>query len=316
MTERDADRTNAPFSAAALRLHPKLRFFSSCAAGVVFAISAIILVGGWWFDVEVLRTFALRSASVLPNTALGLAGAGAALWLQGEDLSPVGRIAGRTLAGLPLGIGLLTLGEYLAGRSFGIDALLVPRLQETGAGVAAMRPWFATALALALLGLSLVTLDSASRRGWRIADLFGLCAALLALAGSLGYLIEGPAGASVNYFVTMAPPTTLGVLLIAAGLLTARPDSGLSSDILALRQGAAAQPRLWMVGLFGALALVGYSASLAWLHAASARTTSEWIVRSYEVELDLTELLSALKDVEVGSRGLSDRTRQCLSRAL
>ncbi len=239
----------------------------------------------------------------MPNTALGLAGAGAALWLQGEDLRPVGRIAGRTLAGLPLGIGLLTLGEYLAGRSFGIDGLLLPRLHETGAAVAAIRPWFATALALALLGISLVTLDSPSRRGWRIADLFGLCAALLAVAGSVGYLIEGPAGASANYFVTMALPTTLGVLLIAAGLLTARPASGLSRDILALRQGAAAQPRLWMVGLVGALALVGYSASLAWLHAASARTTSEWIVRSYEVELDLTELLSALKDVEVGSRG-------------
>ncbi len=288
---------------AALKSQLILRHFSNIAAITVFSITALILVGGWWLDVEDLRTLTLRSAAIVPNTALGLAFAGAALWLLAEDANDARMLAGRACAGLPVLIGLFTLVEYALGRSFGIDELLVSRLNATAAAHTPLRPWFATSLALLLLGLSLLTLDRPLRRGWRVADACALGAGLLALAGSLGYIIAGPEAGSADYYVTMALPTTLAVLLLAAGLLTARPRSGLMGDVLQMRQGVAAPPRIWGAGFIAALTLVGYSASLAWIHAASERATAEWVIRSYELEAGVNKLMSLVQDVEDGARG-------------
>jgi PAS domain S-box-containing protein len=303
MTESHASRDEPANPPKAPTSHSRLRNFSSATAIAIFLIAGVILIGGWLLDIENLRTLSLRSAAMVPNTALGLMGSAAALWLLIEGAGKGRRFIGRVCACLPVAFGAFTLGEYVVGHSFGIDDLLVPHLSTSAAALVALRPWVATSIALLLVGFSLLTLDRPYRKGWRISDACALGAGLLAVAGSLGYIIEGSGAASAGFFVTMALPTTLSVLLLASALLTARPRAGLMADVLNMREGAAAQPRLWIVGLIAAFALVGYSASLAWLHAASARAASEWMIRSFGVEVGLADLLSSLKDIEVGSRG-------------
>src|ERR1022692_3652919 len=94
------------------RLDSKLPLFSRIAAGAVFLTTGMILVGGWLFDIPALRTLGLGSIDVQSNTALGLAAAGAALWLLQEGASRRRRLAGWFCAALPLVLGLLTLVEY------------------------------------------------------------------------------------------------------------------------------------------------------------------------------------------------------------
>src|ERR1017187_2602728 len=180
----------------------KLRLFSQIAAVIVFVIAALILVGGWLLGVEAMRTLTLRSAVVVPNTALGLAGAGAALWLLQEGVSRGRRLAGWLCAALPVLIGLLTLAEYGTGRSFGTDALLVSRLSAAVVDPLSLRPWFFSSLAL-------LSLDRQSRRGWRMADVFALGAGFLATGASLGHLIEGPTASRDDAYVTMSLLTAL-----------------------------------------------------------------------------------------------------------
>ena len=77
MTERQAaDDGQASGCPEIPDVDSKLRLFSEITAIIVFAIASLILVGGWLLGVEAMRTLTLRSAVVVPNTALGLAGAG------------------------------------------------------------------------------------------------------------------------------------------------------------------------------------------------------------------------------------------------
>jgi signal transduction histidine kinase len=281
----------------------KLRVFSQIAAVIVFVIAALILVGGWLLGVEAMRTLTLRSAVVVPNTALGLAGAGAALWLLQEGVSRGRRLAGWLCAALPVLIGLLTLAEYGTGRSFGTDALLVSRLSAAVIDPLSLRPWFISSLALLLLGLSLLLLDRQSRRGWRMADVFALGAGFLATGASLGHLIGGPTASRDDAYVTMSLLTVLAVLLLAAALLVARPRHGLIADARRHDTLKGGRQRLWAVGFVGAMTLLVYSACLAWLHAARTQESASRVSQIYMAEAGLTELLSSIQDIETGARG-------------
>lgn len=304
MTERQAaDDGQASGCPEIPDVDSKLRLFSEITAIIVFAIASLILVGGWLLGVEAMRTLTLRSAVVVPNTALGLAGAGAALWLLQEGVSRGRRLAGWLCAALPLLIGLLTLAEYGTRRSFGIDALLVSRLGVAVLEPMSLRPWFFSSIALLLLGLSLFTLDRQSRRGWRMADLYALGAGFLATGASLGHLIEGPTASRDDAYVTMSLLTVLAVLLLAAGLLTSRPRHGLIADARLDDTPKGARLRLWTVGFAAALTLLVYSASLAWLHAARAQESASRVSQNYGVEAGLATLLSLIQDIETGARG-------------
>ena len=304
MTERQAsDHGGISGCPGVPDVDARFRVSSQILAAIVFVVAVLILAGGWLFGVEALRTLALRSAPVVPNTALGLAGASAALWLLQEGVSRGRRLAGWLCAALPAIIGLVTLAEYGTGRSFGIDALLVSRLRAAGIDSLTLRPWFITSLALLLLGASLFKLDRQPRRGWRLADAFALGAGFLALGGLSGHIIEGPAARHADAYVTMALPTDLSVALLAAGLLLSRPRRGLIADLFRLDGHKRARQRLWILAFAVAITLLAYSGSLAWRNTTRAQESLRSVSQNYKVETGLTELLSSVQDIETGAPG-------------
>jgi PAS domain S-box-containing protein len=282
---------------------PVVRYLSRVAAFIVLALTAVILIGGWWLDHPDLRTMTLRAASMTPNTGLALMFGAASLLILADGANGARTIVGRCCAVIPFAIGVITLAEYTTGRSFGIDEPFASMLNETAAARASLRSWIVTSLGLVALATALFTLDLPSRRGWRVADGCAVCAGLLAGAGCVGYLIEGPAAVAPDQYVTMSLPTAASILLLAIGLLTARPDTGLFGDVRRRQNDGAASPRLWIAGFVIALLLAGYSVSLAWIYTARERATSEWVIRSYALEGGITGLLSLLQDVEDGARG-------------
>ena len=283
-------------------LDAKLQLCSRLAACLVVATALLILFGGWLLGTPALRTLALQSAAMLPNTALGLAGAGMALLLLAEGVGLRRRVAGWLCAALPLLIGLLTLFEYFSGRSLGIDELLIATSSVGVPAGLSGRPWFGTALALTLCGLSLLLLDRRGRGSWRLTEVCALGAAFLASTGLLGHFIEGPAVSHADVYVTMALPTAALVMLLALALLAARPRDALIVDLLraGTRQGAHA--RLLIVGFVLSLALITYSALLGWQHAMRARETAAWMAQAHAVDADVADLLSTLQDIEIGAR--------------
>lgn len=282
-------------------LDAKLRLVSRSAATVVFFL-AILALAGWSFNIPALRTLAMRSVPVPPNTALGLAAAAAAFLLLSDSAGSARRVGGRLCAALTLLIGILTIVEYATGHSLRIDELLIDLFAVTSPGGTFVRPWFGTALAFVLSGLTLMMLSRPRHKGRWLGESCALAAAFLGITGLLGHFVEGPSVTHADTLATMPLPSAVMIVLLAAALLCARPRDALIVDLLraGARQGARA--RLLVAGFALSLALISYSAVLGWQHAVRAREADEWVTLAHEVDGGAGELLSVLQDIEIGAR--------------
>ncbi|MBI2898325.1 MAG: PAS domain S-box protein [Deltaproteobacteria bacterium] len=149
-------------------------------------------------------------------------------------------------------------------------AFLLGAPSRTLTGMSGMlRPSPITAGAFVLLASSLLTLDVGLRRGIRPAEILALAGAIPALAAWAGYIY----GATVLYG-TPAPPPAIGTsplaalaqLLLALGILCARPESGVVSVLTSELEGGRAARRLLLgalaIPLMGLAILMGQEAGL------------------------------------------------------
>lgn len=215
------------------------------AAAFAVLVGGVVVVGGWGLDVAALRSVLPGLATMKVNTAMGLAGAGAALWLLASQSAPgAGVRVGRVCALLALGVGLLTLMEYLFGWNFAIDQLLFSDPESTAAGAPPGRPAPNTALALLLLGIALLLIDHTTSRGRRPAEWLALAAGLISYVGLLGYSYGVSSLYAVELYSSMALHTALIAFVLAAGIFCARPAVGLMGVITADSVGGYVARRL------------------------------------------------------------------------
>ncbi|MGH9492067.1 MAG: sensor histidine kinase [Terriglobales bacterium] len=207
-----------PMAASAARLQALSRglgLFSALAGGLVLV--------AWWLDIALLRQpFPQLSGPMTANSALAFVCSGLALYLlqpekRRDEKWTAGALCGAALAALAGAIGLLTLAEYAFHADMGIDQLLLRNLQ-------APRMAVHTALAWLLTGGSLLLLAARSERGARLGQLLSLLVALLAYGG----LVANAYGAVFLFFMGgltgMALHTSLLLMILSGGLLTARPE--------------------------------------------------------------------------------------------
>src|SRR6267143_1762233 len=132
------------------------KFFARCANLAVVFLGVSVL-GGWLFDIELLKRVHPAWATMKANSAFCFICAGLALWLL--NLRPATELKLRFAQVCALAVtvvGLLTLGEYLSGRDLGIDHLL---FREHGAEPGSPTPGrmgVETALCFVFLGIALV----------------------------------------------------------------------------------------------------------------------------------------------------------------
>src|SRR5213593_4548176 len=94
-------------------------------AGLAVALVGVAVLAGWLLDIGRLRSILPNLSTMKANTALSFTLGGSALWWLAAPAP--GRRARRLAQACAVTIVLvagLTLGEYLAGRDFGIDQLL------------------------------------------------------------------------------------------------------------------------------------------------------------------------------------------------
>jgi diguanylate cyclase (GGDEF)-like protein len=262
------------------RISP-LHVFAQTVANAVMTIGALVFAG-WLFGFEPLKRVLPGLVAMKVNAALCFVLAGLSLRLLARE--PAGEAAPdtsgrpdrRAWPGTAVGvagaavvalIGLLTLCEYRLGRDLGLDQLVLR--EEAGAiGTAApgrMAP--ATALNFLLLGGALLLLhgDRPHRR-W----LGGLAHALAALAGligllaAIGYAYRLPALYALPGTTQMSVHAALTFTLLAAGVVVARPGSGLSASVTGDSVGGVLARRVLP-------AAIGLPLALGWLTLAGAR---------------------------------------------
>jgi len=176
------------------------------------------------FDIAIPKWLMLRWDCMMPNTALGFALTGGALCLlQGGSTSPWKNGIARGCAGAAILIGILTLGEHVAGKSLGMDELLFKVPPASGNGFPG-RMGVTTALNFIMLGSALLLLGHG--RPW-------LVRALTILAGLSAYLalLDRIFGAGdfygIGQMTSMTWHTSPAFLLLCVGVMAASKDAGI-----------------------------------------------------------------------------------------
>jgi PAS domain S-box-containing protein len=240
------------------RLERWLREYPGWASFVAVAVGDLVL-GGWLFDIDVLRSVGTGFVAMNPMTAFALAFSGLSLWLlrdgdrHAREVRP-GRAFGIAVAS----VGALRLFGLLVGWDRGIDTLLYVEKLEIASGGWRNRMAPNTALALVFLGASLALLDVKTRRGRRPSEPLALGVVLLALFALIGYAYDAGSLYGIAGQVGMAVHTAVVLLALGFGVLCARTDEGFVALLTSDTPGGSVKRRLMP-------AVLGIPIVLGWL---------------------------------------------------
>ncbi|HKC00942.1 MAG TPA: PAS domain S-box protein [Terriglobales bacterium] len=196
--------------------------------GIGVSLLGVVVLVGWAFDIQALKSVFPGLATMRANTALGLSLAGIALKLATQDTPQAWqRQAIQALAGVVTLIGLLTLCEYVFGWNLHIDQLLIHDTAQDS-GLLPGRMASSTALNFLLTGLALLSLDVKTRRH-RPAEFLALVVGFVAMLALMGYAYGIPSLYQITPYQSTALHTALAFVAVSAGILMARADDGLMS---------------------------------------------------------------------------------------
>jgi two-component system, sensor histidine kinase and response regulator len=241
--------TTSSFSAGTFRSAIRLAYIMAVLALVV----GLIVLIGWAFEIETLKSVLPHHVSMKINTALCLVFCSTAL-IFGYLTPPNGRRskASTILASLAIFIGGTTLLEYVTGLSFGLDQMLF--LDDPNAAYTSspgrMSP--NSAFAFVLFG-SAILLLSRGPRGVLLAHVFTLTALFIALLALIGYLFKAQVFISIFSSTRVAIQSVIGFWLLGMAILCARPKKGLMAMILANSPGGFIARRLIAPAIIGPL---------------------------------------------------------------
>jgi len=218
---------------------------------LVVAIGLVVLAG-WLFDVETLKSISPTLSSMKPNTAIAFVLSGTAVWL----LRPVphGRrhLLGIAVAAMVLAIALATLSEYVLGWSLHIDQLLFHDSAPQVGAAPPGRPGANTATAFLLIGLALLCLDLSRPARVKVHELAAGLAGVIAFSALVGYLydvesLEAGFGFLERNVTPMAIHTALTFLVLVVAVVASRPEVGLTRLVRSGGAGGALARRLLVV---------------------------------------------------------------------
>jgi PAS domain S-box-containing protein len=301
------------------RLFKFLRMYCEASAIAAVGVGCLVLCG-WAFHIELLKSVLPGLVVMKANTALGLAFSGTSLWLllPGESHTRRGHIA-RFLALLVTLIGAVTLSEYVFGLNLRIDQLLFNESTGTAATYSAGRMAPTTSTAFLAIGLALLLLDWKTRRGHRPAQVLSLWSALVAMMAICGYIYHATALYKLLQYTQIALHTAIALFLLSCAIFFARPRTSIAGDLTGEGSGSVMARRFlpavfiipvflgWirlqgqLAGLYGTeLGVALYATSnvvvfavLVWLNARkmnveySQRSRAEREIRELNTELEV-----------------------------
>jgi PAS domain S-box-containing protein len=199
------------------------------AAGVGVCLLGILVLVGWAFSIEVLKTVRPGLVTMKANTALAFAfcGASLALLAGGKRSHWQHGVAQACAVGAAL-IGLLTIVEYVFGWGLHIDQLLFQDTVRVANGYpfpGRMAP--ATALSFVFMAAALLSLDLQIRERYRPSQWLSLAVCLISILALVGYAYDVHSSYRVLSYTSLAVHTAFGFLFLSIGLMLARPDSGI-----------------------------------------------------------------------------------------
>jgi PAS domain S-box-containing protein len=173
----------------------------------------------------------------MPITAAGLLLSGSALLLLRTPDTAAARAGpiAKVMAAATALVGLTVVIEYVFGVTFGIDRLLFPEALDRLVERAPGRPAATTAIGFFAIGNALLLIDVETRHGLRPAQVLVLLPGFLGIQALAGYgyrqevLFAPLPYAEVEGATPMAIHTAASFVILALGVLVARPERGFVS---------------------------------------------------------------------------------------
>jgi PAS domain S-box-containing protein len=259
---------------------------ASWLGGLAAALGGLVLIG-WLADIPSLRSLLPHQVETKANAAICLVLGGVAL------VSRARRCAGAladVASGLMVLTGLATLLQYMSGRDWGIDELLI---RDTAGAVDTVHPGRMappTALNFVLLGAALLFTGTPRKR---LAAMLAATATVIAALAFAGNLYDVSRFASFGPYTAMAAPSGIAFLLLGAGVLFVVGDGMVAH----MRQSAL------VAGFVFALLLLGLMAGAVLRNTQLFLQSNRRVVHTHQVVNALTATFSAVQDAETGARG-------------
>lgn len=242
-TASSSEGDSSPRIVRSLQLMPKT-------AGAILTVGGLVVLAGWTFRVELLKSIVPGFASMKANTAFGFIASGIALMLISQrGASPTMLRTGKAFAGAAGLIGLLSFVEDSAGVSLGIDqAIFVDfggRLTPTPGRMA-----ISTAATFVFLALALVIADPAEGKRSRLLQPICVAGCVFPFLALVGYSfgVEG-LYKPLPTQTAQALHTAALFLLGFAGAITIGPPRGLIAEFASEQLGGRLARRLLPVAL-------------------------------------------------------------------
>ncbi|MEW6493718.1 MAG: PAS domain S-box protein [Cyanobacteriota bacterium] len=242
-----------------------LKRFSKKVSLVVPLVGFIVILA-WVFDIPLLKGILPNLPTMKVNTALCFLLGGTSLWLwhwQGKKEKEKGKrkiqILSLSLAFLIALIALLTLIQYGFNLNLGIDEFLIQQPEPLGSTAAPGRMAPNTALAFLFEGSALLLLN-VNRPNYLAIQGMAIGGWLIGFVGLLGYVYGSVYFYTAGSYTGMAVHTAIAFLLLASGILCARPDRGLMLLLCSDGAGSLMMRRLLPFAIFVPVLVEGLSA--------------------------------------------------------
>jgi PAS domain S-box-containing protein len=197
---------------------------------------------GWQSDIDSLKSIFRGAVSMKPNTAICLLLLGAALLASVDEVWPRGwryvRVLFVRLSMLvTLCVAGLTLVEYISGHPLGIDLVLFRESLLAEGTELPGRISQATCIAIVALSIATMLLHSRSLPGKRIGQFLTIASMIIEFVALLGYIYGARHLYAFKPFSTVSIHAAILLMLLSAGLLFARPERSVVSELLSPHNG-------------------------------------------------------------------------------
>ena len=264
-------------------------------AAILTGLVSFLVLIGWMGNIDVLKSVIPGWVSMKPNTALGLILCAGALILS-LPKTAVPCLLARGMSLLAVGLGGLTLGQYLFTFDVGIDQALFAdsfRLLQTS-HPGRMAP--TSALCFVFLGTALFTFNQPwpTRLRFPVVKAFAAATALIGLFSLIGYAADSLTGARGWVYTGVAVHTALSLLLLGIGLLAAARGEECYTRFLDVPTSA---------GFLLGILLMLLAAQMAFNHTVQMLQSGASIAHRQEVLKEIRELAAATAALESTQRG-------------
>ena len=213
-----------PRVAAALRTTAR-------AAGILPVLVGALVLAGWAFDIEVLTRVIPGMTAMNPSTAVGFMCLGVALSILCRTTSRGMRRVANLFALVPVVLGVSRLMALAGLWDFELDRLLFREKAAIAHFGTPTRMAPNSASNLVLLAVALIRIDRGIAQFRWAAQVIAVFAAMTSLLALMGYAYGLPSFYGIGSQTAMSLPSAATYLVLAVGILCARPTLGIMAVI-------------------------------------------------------------------------------------